>query len=99
MSDRDREAFEKWFPTGKVLLEDPFSGDAPTGFKAGWQAARDHYAPKLTEKEAVEAAEMAIAEARGKDIKLPSHVVTSEELGKVAIAALRAAGIRFKEEA
>jgi hypothetical protein len=50
MSDKDREAFEKWFPAGRELLEYPNSGDAPTGFKAGWQACAAHYAPKLTEQ-------------------------------------------------
>lgn len=34
-----RAAFEEWNKTRKVPLEFPNSGDAPTGFEGGWQAA------------------------------------------------------------
>src|ERR1700733_6244106 len=50
MTDKDREAFERWFYAEK-----------PAAHWETWQAARDHYAPKLTEKEALERAAQAIA--------------------------------------
>jgi len=97
MTDKHPEAFEKWFPAGRKLLEYPNSGDAPTGFKAGWQACAAHYAPKLTEKDAVK---IAFNASVGK--WTPFGKDTAEGWGAYMseiIAALRAAGVRFKEEA
>ena len=101
MTDKD-EAFHDWFLSPMRLpLEQPYSGDVRTGFDAGWKAARDHYAPKLTEKEVVEKAAYAIAETRypgygsmAKWVEVNAHRYEAE-----AKAALRAAGLRFKEEA
>jgi hypothetical protein len=70
------------------------------GAKAIQQAARDHYAPKLTEKEAVKI----MADAIYKDC-FPSGCGDDLEYdafskdAKVGIASIRAAGMRFKEEA
>lgn len=37
--NKERMAFEKWMKERKVAIEFPTSGDAATGFQAGWQAA------------------------------------------------------------
>jgi hypothetical protein len=66
MSDKDREAFEADCRNCEV-----YTGrhhEYPEQYRLyetqlrwmGWQAARDHYAPKLTEREAVELAAEAI---------------------------------------
>jgi hypothetical protein len=62
MTDKDREAFETWAKSEGYLpktVTRPYYGDVYLAESThyawkGWQAARDHYAPKLTEKEAVE---------------------------------------------
>jgi hypothetical protein len=58
-----------------------------TDFCDGWQAARAHYAPKVTERE--------METAIGQAIVSTSKAPISERVMK----ALRAAGVRFKEEA
>jgi hypothetical protein len=90
MSEQDREAFVRWFCAEFGIAPSACTPESSNAW-AGWQACSDHYAPKLTEKKA----ECVIAKARGKEIALPSHEVSSEEI----VAALRAAGIRFKEAA
>jgi len=96
MTDKDREAFEKCaegqgYRAKKITR--PYYGevytDEPTHHLwKGWQAARDHYAPKLT---AAATLEMALV-----DISRQFHEPHSQS---VATKALRAAGVRFKEEA
>lgn len=85
MNDEDREAFEAWAKTR-------WYGDGTTGShdyhaysiaETVWQAARDHYAPKVTEKEAEQLCDQALRMA-----ERPADV----------IEALKAAGVRFKEE-
>jgi hypothetical protein len=61
------------------------------GIAAGWQAARDHYAPKLTEKEAVASAVSALDMLDDEGTPF-AHRRWAEEV-------FRAAGVRFKEEA
>jgi hypothetical protein len=68
------------------------------------QAARDHYAPKLTEKEAVEAAAVALYEYDPPEYKGPqsswSKALTwdKDTFRRRATAALRAAGVRFRDD-
>jgi hypothetical protein len=102
MNDQDREAFERWAiqymeTLGYGARRDCFD---PNHASAAWQAARDHYAPKLTEREAVEKAAYAIAETRypgygsmAKWVEVNAHRYEAE-----AKAALRAAGVKLKEE-
>ena len=94
MTDKDREAFEAAFrKLAGITGPDDFprysSGDyVSTGPRQAWtiwQAARDHYAPKLTKKHAVYGADEAYHACRG------------DEISKME-AALLAAGVRFREE-
>jgi hypothetical protein len=96
--DKDREAFEAWI--GDDLINKDKAGnyifEVESAWEA-WQGARDHYVPKLTEKEAMEAAANAIRAAIGNSGSYGgSNPPTDREM---AIAAIRAAGMRFKEEA
>jgi hypothetical protein len=95
MTDNDREAFEAWHKDkfGYVLLTD----DDPRW--ASWQAARDLYAPKVTEQEAVETAAKAIQERYWKGDLAISIQDAKEVCTEFAKATLRAADIRFREEA
>jgi acetylornithine/succinyldiaminopimelate/putrescine aminotransferase len=68
------------------------------GVAAGWQAARDHYAPKLTEKEAVVAATNAIHGAAFRGVITGQKPAMRDGVAHM-VAALRAAGFRFREEA
>jgi hypothetical protein len=56
-----------------------------------WQAARDHYAPKLTEQEVRETITTAFPAS--------ANLFYVEICAQRVIAALRAAGVRFREEA
>lgn len=102
MTDKDTEAFEAW-ALGYLKCQYPFC-DANTiknmmipyrsqrcTLEAAWQAARDHYAPKLTEKEARE-----IVSA-----KLSSHspIFLDSPIAEQIVKTLRKAGVRFQEEA
>ena len=58
MTNKDREAFETWARSSGVAANDRgcdnfFSETMRIAYHA-WQAARDHYAPRLTESEAIE---------------------------------------------
>jgi hypothetical protein len=102
MTDQYREAFERQIigearshQIGRHPLHpDVYAVNETTrryeSFKAGVAFARDHYAPKLTEKEAVEKAVIYINEG---------SCAAERETAENVIAALRAAGVRFKEEA
>jgi hypothetical protein len=57
-------------------------------FIDGWQVVRDHYAPKVTEKEAIDLVQREVFEGNPK-----------RGYAGAVIDALRAAGVRFKEEA
>jgi hypothetical protein len=71
-------------------------------FCQGWQAAKDHDAPKLTEKEAVEAGAKAAYHAVVMDgnkwPRCDGGRIRPEEFRLAIKAALRAAAIKFKEE-
>jgi hypothetical protein len=105
MSDRDREVFDQWWKSHSVeAREDMCIYSA----NLGWQAARAHSAPKLTERDAVEVAAKHIAIADcGKWETLPEGDEREVHRGftcrlyyrYLAKSALRAAGVRFKEEA
>jgi hypothetical protein len=89
--DKDREAFEKWIDfcadrdeAGNYIYEIQSAWEA-------WQAARDHYAPKLTDVEVVVIACGALG-----GVKLHQQIFWPSAAEKV-IAALRAAGARFKD--
>jgi hypothetical protein len=84
MSDQDREAMlDAWNHTKPI----GWKNSDYRQFSAGWQAARDHYAPKLTEKEAIDLIQKAMFEEK--------H---TRGYSGTAIDALKAAGVRFKEE-
>jgi hypothetical protein len=70
------------------------------GVAAGWRAARDHYAPKLTEKEAVERAAEAAYESRNGRWNTSSDGQRSvyKTEARASIAALRAAGVQFRDK-
>jgi hypothetical protein len=95
MTDKGSEAFHNWFLSPMRLpLENPYSGDAPTAFNAGWQAARDHYALKLTEKQAVELLNKVL-----RNVNETTWIAGRANIGAAQAEVLRAAGARFKEEA
>jgi hypothetical protein len=95
MTDPDREAFEAWARSSGAAANDRgcdnfFSETMRIAFQA-WQAARDHYAPKLTEKEVRETITTAFPAS--------ANFFYVEICGHRVISALRAAGVRFREEA
>jgi hypothetical protein len=108
MSDKDRDAFEKW----AFDNHHGTSRNANTGFYNSaetawaydaWQAARDQYAPKLTEAEAVKTAARAIYDSN-REKYWPVNFQEASAAIQISItqaakAALRAAGVRWKEEA
>ena len=102
MTDKDREAFEAWVAIRWHHVKDKpdlsgvrnqwtgqwcYTYAETSSLYAAWQAAPDHYPPKLTEKEAVEVCRDVYRTAK------------KGELWGGIIAALRAAGVRFREEA
>ena len=118
MSDQDREAFEADCQRREVYTgrHREFSEQYQlyeTQLRwMGWQAAAAHYAPRLTEAEAVEKAARALAEIdcsmQAELRKIFNEPDEDEALSAdnkwtgylhEARAALRAAGVRFKEEA
>ncbi len=125
MTDKYREAFEAWVLRGSTpqenLLERLPNGDyrwqiVNCGWLA-WQACAAHYAPKLTDKHAVEIAAEAIFDdeitgkrsfgSKWKELtyaKSPpgtwDHTLRIyRSCGRAAIGALRAAGVKFRDEA
>jgi hypothetical protein len=103
--DKDRETLKAWlksrdkWPTD-MDWQSVLGSIWISGATEGWQACADHYAPKLTEKEAVKI----MADAIYKDC-FPSGCGDDLEYdafskdAKVGIASIRAAGMRFKEVA
>jgi hypothetical protein len=88
--DKDREAFDSHIVSagtkqwGQTVYDEHWKT---------WQAAREHFAPKLTEREAVEIVLIAFDKAyRSGDTYVAKNFI------KGGIAALRAAGVRFKEK-
>jgi hypothetical protein len=112
MTDKDREAFEAWCKntsgyrtegkTNPLLNRKEYTTVTTYSAWDAWRAARDHYAPKLIEKEAVRIACNAYAnqqKAMGYGYyPVEAGSATHESLMAV-MAALRAAGVQFKEEA
>ena len=97
-TEEDREGFEAWARSSGAAANDRgcdnfFSETMRTAYEA-WQACAAHHAPKLSEKEALDAACKAFDKAARRD---NGGWVTNE--GFAIAAALRAAGVRFKEEA
>jgi hypothetical protein len=108
--EKDREAFKKWLQNSPIDYHDRFVREAA---QHGWQAARDHYAPKLTQVEAMrflfEFHRKAAADDCGLEI---DELLTFEESRDSAdedertpylnaagnIEALRIAGVRFKDD-
>lgn len=97
--DTDREAFEKW----AISYDCPIEcwnkeignyADHDTFYAAkGWQAARDHYAHKLTEMQAVTVMKNAIFNTwHTGGIRDVKHVAL------IAVKALAAAGVKFKPD-
>lgn len=101
--DKDREAFEKVYrelgrmyslqrkstESGELYVDNQTQEDYEI-----WQAARDHYAPNLTEKEALEKAIKAMAEVDRDDV---GSSLPELNYFVYARAALRAVGVRFKD--
>jgi hypothetical protein len=99
MTEQDPEAFEagyakRWLGATAVRNGEGYKLQKAQYEWRIWQTARDHYAPKLTEAEALDAACKAFDEVARRD---NGGWVTNE--GYAIAAALRAAGVRFKEEA
>src|SRR5690242_9419666 len=105
MSDKDRETFEAWafeYLKGQysfyndATIRDmmmPYKSERRT-LEAAWQAARAHYAPKLSEKEFTDALNIATIEkwrggSMGTTMEWYSYI-------KDVVAALRAAGVQFR---
>lgn len=117
MRDKNREAFEAFI--SKQYGWNDFRQDGPGYFNVEvddaydlWQAARDHYGPKLTENESVEKAARALAEIDCASQAILRKVFNEPPVDEVrcvnknvnsyiheAKAALRAAGVQFKDEA
>jgi hypothetical protein len=106
MSDQDREAFEDWVdhkfggPAGRHTsrCDGLYLNASVQAAWVVWQASRDHYAPKLTE-EVVEVVAKAIHHTPYTVPWEYSNVQMRENARDKAKAALRATGVRFKDEA
>lgn len=86
--DQDRAEFEAWkksLPPGKGY----------NAFEA-WQGGRDHYAPKLTEAEAVEKCAVAVKQIFDLSLVGPDSGFKAEDIAKAVLAA---AGARFAQPA
>lgn len=94
---RDREAFEayvlKEFGWNDFRLwdNDAYRNEAVQDAYVIWQACAAHYAPKLT---VMEAADVAVKSLVGYVLPIRAPLAA-----KKVMTALRAAGVRFKEEA
>lgn len=109
MSDKDRIAFERALSNETLggFMNDTITPDNAWSL---WQAARDHYAPKLTEAEAVEAAcrqftkpdvpgDGALWEQTQETDGMKFRLTSKSLIRKSMLAALRAAGVKFRNEA
>jgi hypothetical protein len=95
MTDADREAFEKWaHSTNRNELW--VVGDKDIAYET-WQAARDHYAPKLTETDIPRIAKILCEQAAFLNWEQSSFAAKNNWIRSVETA-LRSAGVRFKEE-
>ena len=93
MTLMDREALA--YACAELLKS---GGDAITeaAFASGWQAARGHYAPKLTFKEAIEKAGDAVEKLVSRGC-FPGDSEFDYAL-EMSAAAFRAAGVQFRDE-
>jgi hypothetical protein len=114
MTDKDREAFETFVRLGMREGEDFLGRDSrgdyvlgvARGGWASWQAARDHYTPNLAQEQTVTKAARIIgpilldACSNEKGMLRPWKPFDVHQVSLAcAMAALHAAGVRFKEEA
>lgn len=93
MSDKDRAAFDSWWVK--------YYHGEPSFAWGAWKAARAHYAPKLTEKQAVEKVMYALFKMDHPGSEFENQIEMAwalEEQRPIAKVALKAAGLRFKEE-
>lgn len=117
MTDKDREAFELYAKGNRLFLSGikhsngTCQGELTLEAWEAWQAARDHYSPRLTEAE-VEKAARALAEIDCRAQAELQKIFNESHEDEVACVnnswrsyvhgvkvVLRAAGVRFKEEA
>jgi len=107
MTDKDREVFESEMHRRNISTEmrkDAWGRDVyqfshvEMGWEV-WKACAAHYAPKLTEKEAVDAAFRAANPliAVVANSSLPANIVR-DAVQRAVVCALKAAGVLFKEE-
>jgi hypothetical protein len=54
MIDKDKEAFEEFYGSPRVDSDGDFKDSRDIAAWELWKAARDHYGPKVTEKDAVQ---------------------------------------------
>jgi hypothetical protein len=99
--DKDRDVFEKWaLDEGSYDLSTDQDGDyiKPDTWELhrGWRAAREHNAPKLTEKEAVEIAAISIQKRYWEGDLAISVGDAKKVCTELAKAVLRAVGVQFK---
>ena len=95
MTDADRAAFQAWATKAGYRLYDHRGFNKAA--EDAWQAAKDHYAPRLTAADAVEVVAKAIHHT---PYTIPwdySAVQARENARDKAKAALRAAGVKFRE--
>ena len=95
MTDKDREAL-----AAACAEHLKSGGDAITeaAFASGWQAALDSCAPKLTAAHALSTIAEAMRLRSEYTAVSPDTIDGSFLLGSVAISALKATGLRFREE-
>ena len=84
MTDKDREAFEESYGSPRMDGDGSFKDRRDEAAYELWQGARDCYAPTVTEKQPVEVL-----------VKKTGCVIV---FAIQAIAAIRAAGVQFREE-
>jgi hypothetical protein len=95
--DKDRAAFEEFYGLPRMDSDGNFKDRRDEAAYKLWQAARDHYAPKLTEAEAVEKAAVALYNLEHKT-QLDKVAEFESYWRKNAQVALRAAGVQFRDE-
>jgi hypothetical protein len=103
--DEDREAFEAALKDMYGLARSKIDGKywhGPTAHAfTGWQAARDHYGPQLTEEEAISEVTQALRPFVEPE-SFPSATVNYAfdlKVREMVKAVLNALGTKFKEEA
>ncbi|HEX3747684.1 MAG TPA: hypothetical protein VHW09_27300 [Bryobacteraceae bacterium] len=103
----DREEFEDWVdhkfggPAGRHIskCDGVYLNGSVQAAWAGWQAAKDNYAPKLTQAEAARIAEHALSELlKDEDIAKGFRPLYRAH-AKAVITAIKAAGVKFRDEA